>query len=149
MATTKEPNPKGTKPSERPGDRQTNVLGGLGEAQRQYCDELQRAWSPLDAQARSAAAYADYMKASVDAGLDPSRSFDAYLQYARALQEAWLPEDAMERSRAAFQNYLRGVQAAWAGLDPDNLDLNTLANLSCHMTTVMLHASSYPPQGPR
>lgn len=148
MATTKDPAPKGQTPAGR-ADKQDDVTGMLGEAQRRYCETLQKAWSPVDAHVRAATAHADYVKASLDAGLDPSRSFDAYLEYARALQEAWLPEGTMERMRAAFQDYARGVQRAWAQVNVEDMDPYTLANLYCHTTTVMLYASSYPQQGSR
>lgn len=53
-----------------------------------------------------------------------------YAEYARGLHEALAPEQFQEQVDGAYREYVNAVKEAWAKVEPERLDLATLAAIA-------------------
>jgi hypothetical protein len=79
-------------------------------------------------------AYQDLLKDQVSPQLIQDRVTRVYSDYARKLKEVLAPEQAQEEIDTAYREYLAALKAAWAKVDPESLNLQTLNAL---LQTVM------------
>jgi hypothetical protein len=96
------------------------------EAHQDYLRALQQVWTPQDAQRHVEEANIAYIRQVLEAQAtgDIIRRFEVDLGYMRALQ---LPDQVRQQFDEVYRTYLRAVQEAWARLDVNALDANTLA----------------------
>jgi hypothetical protein len=100
------------------------------EAYQAYGRATREATSAEDLQKRAAEAFATVnqsYKEQVTPALVRDRAARASTGYARNVQQALAPEEFQQQVDGAFREYVDALKAAWAGVDAEHLDPQTLA----------------------
>lgn len=104
----------------------------LEEASRNYLQELQRSQEDEEAQQRALDAY-QKLTETQQAPFGPDdylRLADAHTAFRQAVANSYDPKAVRGHSQEAFRRYLHAVKRAWAQVDPDALDAQSLAAIS-------------------
>jgi hypothetical protein len=100
------------------------------EAFQAYGRATREATSAEDLQKRGAEAFAAVNKSykeQVTPALVRERAAHANTGYARNVQQALAPEEFQKQVDGAFRDYVDALKAAWAGVDAERIDPQTLA----------------------
>jgi len=144
MANTKENSPPEIPSKSLTGSvtaKPEEILKRIEEEYCKYLHTLQEAWDMEEVNQRLREAFLNYVRALQEAGpYDALKSYEAYFNYLRACQEAWRPERVKKLFNEAYLDYVRALQQAWAQIDINALNANSLAIIGQNMLVVACYA---------